>query len=92
MSNIDDGLHYYTARQINSFTYEVTKWSSARAEPLDTYRLAQGSWTSCTCPSPKNPCKHRKMLDAIRAHATDTQNWVHLSVTEDLVVHTLEGL
>jgi hypothetical protein len=68
---------HYTFRQIDTNTYEVTKWDD---EPLDTYTIEwrKGILSAhmCDCPA-RVPCRHLKMLQEFIQRDLKSWEWIY---------------
>ena len=86
----------YTLRKLQGFAHELAKWDD-RTQPLDTYLMrppsgsrgeSTGAW-SCSCPSPRNPCKHQ---DIRRALMDDPRELAKIGFDEKLGIIELGDL
>ena len=83
---------YYTFRRLSDFTWEAVKWLPDRKEPEVVYTISSISWAKCTCPSFKNPCKHQKLLDVVKAMNIPPEDLIYRAFSEEGDMFILEGL
>lgn len=78
----------YTLRQAEKAgTYYLCKWDLLEVEPLDIYYMKDDSHY-CGCPSPKRPCKHWPIKEALQA---DGRNLWTIGYEEGKII-SLPGL
>lgn len=80
---------FYTLADGSPFL-RLAKWEDGRSVPLEVYLMdapipGSKAFGSCSCPSPKYPCKHQPIKEALWLAAAGNKAQLHLWAWDEIL-------